>query len=232
MSTYVQPVGLTGDYLANLRAARSSTGAGQGTGETFLKIDDRTGQMTYGQERVPLQDGHRFVVGLHGFRHGYIDMQGGQVVDRNVIPMVTGARPTPPGGKYGTYEGGGPRDVTECEMSSIDEPGFRLVFTAWGISSANRIGNLLEIAVVHAEGPEGRSGYVHPVIVPKAGKYYSKKYSRDVWHFDFELVDWLHNDGETLLSDTGGKLEAQASNGGEAPPFDDDMTDAERDLLG
>lgn len=220
---YLQPTGAAGDFLGNLRAALQGVGSGGGTGDTFLKVDDRTGGLTYGQERIPLPEGSRFVAGLQGFRHGYISMNGGQVEERNVVPMMAQpARPAPPGGRYGTYEGGGPRDVTEVELNSVDEPGFNLVYTAWGVSSANRVRNLLEQALNHVNTPDGQGGFVHPVIVPKAGMYRSKKYKRDVWHFDFDVVDWLHTDGKTLLSQ-GGRPAVQDGNG--RAPWEDEEVD-------
>ena len=115
-------------------------------------------------------------------------------------------------------------------MASIDEPGFNLTFTAWGISSANRVRNLLEQALNHAATPDGQAGFIHPVIIPKSGMYRSKKYSRDVWHFDYVVVDWLHADGKTLLS--AGARPAVTGNGGgsdadedERAPWDDEDVD-------
>lgn len=237
MAQYMTTTGSDEAALANLETAMQNVGSGAGTGETFLKIDDRTGAMTYGQERIPFPDGHRMVVGLHGFRHGYIDMQGGQVVDRAVVPMVSQpTRPVPPGCRYGSYSKGGPRNVTEIELNSIDEPGFRLVFTAWGTSSANCIRNLLGEALQHARSPDGQAGFKHPVIVPRAGKYPlkgrppSKEFpegiaARDIWHFDYEIVDWLHVDGSTLLS-TGARPAVEGNGAEEPAPWED----AEDDL--
>ena len=75
---YLPAVAQIPQVLSNLRAARSDIGSGEGTGDTFLKVDDRSGALTFGQERIPLPAGHKFVVGLHAFSHGYIDMQGGR----------------------------------------------------------------------------------------------------------------------------------------------------------
>lgn len=229
-TSYMPAIRDTRTVVGNLRQARSDVGSGGGTGETYLKVDDRGGAMTFGQEANPLPPNQRFVVGLHAFSHGYIDMRDGQVVERNVVPMAQQAqRPVPPNG-YGTYEQGGARDVTEVQLNSVDEPGFNLVYTAWGVSSANRIRNLLDAAILHAESPDGEAGFVHPVIVPKSSKYYNKKFKRDVWHFDYDVVDWLHNDGKTLLSAKGGGAPQEDAR---APWEDDDegMTDEERELL-
>lgn len=232
MTSYMPALRNAGTIVANLRAARSDVGSGGGSGETYLKIDDRDGEMTFGQEQNPLPPDHKFVVGLHNFLHGYIDMRDGQVQERKVVPMAQQPdRPVPTGG-YGTYESGGPRNVTEIVLNSIDEPGFNLTFTAWGVSSANRIRNLLDAAILHSESPEGAGGYIHPVIEVRAGKYYSKKFKRDVYHFDYTVVDWLHTDGSQLLSAHGGQIEQMNGNDGDAPPWEDDLTEQEEELLG
>ena len=63
-------------------------------------------------------------------------------------------------------------------------------------------------------------------------------------HFDFfarerygEIEDWLHVDGKTLLSEHGGAIEVKPASGDRAaeervPVEDDDLTDAEREMLG
>lgn len=214
--------------IGNLRAARSEVGSGEGTGDTFLKINDDNGAITFGQSQNPLPPDHKFVVGLHNFLHGYIDMRDGKVADRKVVSMAQQPQRPVPAGEYGTFEKGGPRDVTELVLNSIDEPGFKLTFTAWGVSSANRIRNLLDTAILHTESPEGAGGYIHPVVIVKAGKYYNKKFKRDVWHFDYDVVDWLHTDGTTLLSVGGEAIEAPAND--DAPPWE--MTEAEAEAFG
>lgn len=252
MAAYLATVRETGTALANLRAARTGIGAGAGTGATFVKVNKDTGEITYGQEKVPLPADHRFVISLNGFRHGYIDMQQGKTIDRNMVPMTSGARPVPPGGsqtkiidqqtkkilgvktleagEYGTFEGGGPRSVTEIEMHSIDELGFNLVFTAWNPSSANRLGSLVQETYLHAEGPDGRAGFVNPVILFRAGKYFEANHTRkDVYHFDYTIIDWLHNDGETLLSTTGSKLAAESA--GLDAGDNEDLTEADLAIL-
>jgi hypothetical protein len=244
--------------LDNLRNARMEVGSGAGTGDTYLKVNDKTGAITFGQEGNKLPPG-RWVVGLHGFMHGYVDMQDGKVRERVVIPMIQDARPVPKGGsttkifqdprnraafevrnlgpgEYGTYEGGGPQDITEIVLNSLTEKGFRLTFTAWSKSSANRVGSLLEQAVVHAEGPDGAAGFVHPVIEVKASMYYNSTYRRDVYHFDFDIVDWLHKDSESLLSKHGAKgaIEDVSDDDDETASWDDgeeELTDEEREML-
>lgn len=233
---YLATLGDVRGLAANLQAARQDVGSGPGTGDTFLKVDDKTGAITFGQEDSPLPEGHRFAVGLHEINHGYVvsTPPPAKVVERHLVPMAQGGtRPTPPGGQYGTYEQGGARDVVEVGLSSIDEPGFKLTFTAWGASSANRIGNLLDKAITHLGSADGQSGFVHPVVVIKSGSYHNKKWAKTIHHIDFDVVDWLNVDGKTLLSE---RAEAAIGNdaGEERAPWDDDgdeMTDAEREVL-
>ncbi len=262
--------------LDNLRAARQEVGSGAGSGETLVKINDHTGEVTFGAERNPWPEGMRWAVALESFRYGYIDWQDGKPVERNVIRMMEGAKPLPKGGsttkdidpatgrvlatrslgpgEYGSYGGGGPQDVCEIVLTSLDEPGFHVTLPA-SKSSANRVGNLLENAIVHCESAQGRAGFVHPVINFKVSKYYNTKYKRDVYHFDYDLVDWLHTDGERLLSKHGGVISQRPAESGvdgaeqyqrarateavgaaeeDGPaPWDDDeeMTEEERELL-
>lgn len=229
MSNYLSTIGDFDAFAANLAAARNEVGSGPGAGDTYLKVDKQTGTLTFGKDNQELPPGHRFVVGLHEITHGYIVSSGpgGTMLERKMAPMAHGPRPVPPGGKYGTYEGGGPRNATEIALSSIDEPGFKLTFTAWGPSNANRIGNLLDTALLHMRSPDGQRGFVHPVVAVRSGSYKHKTYGT-IHHIDFDVVDWLSKDGKTLLSQAGGAV---------APPDDedpapwDDVTDDEHDLL-
>jgi hypothetical protein len=224
--------------FTNLGAAALGVGSA-GTGDTFLKVDDRTGALTFGQERLPLPPGERHAVHTHNFRHGYIDMQGGQVVDRHVVSMAEHPdRPVPAKG-YGTFQGG-PRDVSEIVLHNIDQEGQPLTFTAWGKSSANRLRSLLIETKNHRDTPDGRAGYIHPVIIPKSSSYHQSARklpdgteipARTVHHFDYEIVDWLHADGKRLLKQHSSATAEMAAR--EPAPWDDEgMTEAERDLLG
>ena len=136
MKNYLATINDVTSLADNLRAARQEVGSGAGCGDTFLKVDDRTGEITFGQENAPLPAGHRFVVGLHEINHGYVvsTPPPAKVLERRLVPMAQGgARPTPPSGQYGTYEQGGARDVVEIGLSSVDEPGFQVDVHGVGI---------------------------------------------------------------------------------------------------
>lgn len=231
MSNYLSTIGDFKSFANNLTAARQEVGSGAGAGDTYLKVAKGSGALTFGKEDTPLPPGHRFVVGLHEITHGYIVSTGagGTIIERHMVPMAHGPRPVPPGGQYGTFEDGGARNATEVSLSSIDEPGFKLTFTAWGPSNANRVGNLLDTAIVHLQSPDGQSGFIHPIVVVKSGSYKHKTYGM-IHHIDFEVVDWLHTDGQQLLSDRGGAIGEVR----EPAPWEDDdadLTEAEKELL-
>ena len=266
MASNLTTVGSLKNLADNLRAARADIGSGGGSGETYLKVVKGTGQLIFGAERTPLPPNHRFAIHLEDVYHGYlVSTIDKQITERHLVPLSQGGqRPIPPGGhttraldvnrkptdqiitlapgEYGTYEGGGPRNATVVNFNSVDEPGFRLSFTAWGPSNANRIGNLLDQAIVHLGSAEGQAGFIHPVVILKGNNYQQKDYGR-VDHLDFEpgingslAVDWLHVDGKTLLSqraktaiEDSAKPSAQTEE--RAPWDDDDTTDREREFL-
>ena len=231
MSNFLSTVDNFREFAANLTAARQDVGSGPGTGYTYLRVNKATGTLTYGPANTPLPPTSRFVVGLHEITHGYIvSSPDRKVEDRNMIPMAHGPRPVPPNGKYGSYDDGGARNATEIVLSSINDPGFKLVHTSWGSSNANRIGTLLDEALVHLNSPDGRAGFVHPVVIIKSGNYKHAKYGV-IYHIDFDLVDWLSKDGQTLLSKRGSDPAHQPA-ASAADEDDDDLTDAERELLG
>ena len=80
------------------------------------------------------------------------------------------------------------------------------------------------------------------MIVVKSGKYGLKARTlpdgtkipaRDVYHFDYDVVDWLHIDGKTLLSKRGDAAAASESQVEEPPSWDDtdSLSDEEKELL-
>lgn len=228
------------EYLAQMEAGRRDSGAASGGDGTFLRRtksrDEERAVLVYGRENIPWDPEHRVAIGLLppapvGFLHGYIEVKNkSTVVGRSVVPMLQ-PLPRPPGG-YAPYPEDGARKVMIIEADSIDEPGLKPSYTAWGVSDVNRMDSLLGLALAHAKQSEGREGFLHPVITMFASFYYhdvggvlwqGKEHA--IWHWDFKLVDWLHADGKTLLG--GGerpKLEVRtmASDDDEEPPFDAD----------
>jgi len=189
------------DRFSGDRAARPSAGM---TGETLLKINHNTGTMTYGAEGVELEPGHRFVVPVNGFRYGYVDWRGGKPVDRRLTHLGSGVpTPEPPGGQYVRFPEDGPRKAAELLLMSIEERGFQLAATC-SQSSANRMDNLAVKVEMQLRSPEGQAGFRHPVIEVQPDHYYDRKSARTIWHFSFPVIDWIHDDGETLLSQRDG----------------------------
>ena len=239
------------DLGADLRAAGTQIGSGGGGGgETYLKIHNKTGEITFGSSQTPLpEDRRRFVVPVPLFLYGYTIQKDGKPIERHLVSMASDPRmPTPPGGKYTKYPDDGPRKTVEITLSSLDEPGFNLVFTSWSISHENRLSNLWENIASQKDGKAGKAGFLHPVILLKSSCY--KNDFGTTFHFDYEILDWLHNDGNTFLSKVDlvtfkGPLPDSAGSLGDGEGDDDDtpwddgddddedeeMTGQERELL-
>lgn len=232
MSNYLPAMRETGDMLANFRAASSTIGSG-GSGETYLRVNKQTGELTFGPDNTPLPEDARFVIGLHDFTHGYMvwDAAANKVTSRTMVPIMTqSVAPVPPNGKYGTYEDGGPRPTIELVLSSLDERGQRLVFTSWSVSNDNRIRNLIDHVALHLGMPDGEeAGYIHPVVKVKSGSYQHAKYGK-IYHIDFEILDWLHKDGESFLSDRE-LLETKPGDGPNPWDDDDDVSEEELEMV-
>ena len=172
------------DFEANLTAAITEAG-GNETGGNFLRVNKHTGELTFGADNLPVPPDHQFVVGLNQASHGYLVTDTDQKViedGRHMIPMNKGARPMPPDGKYGTFEGGGPRNATEIVLSSVQEPGWELTLTAWSPSNNRRLIGLLARAVAHMRSDEGKAGFIHPIVKLKAGSYVKEALRHDLPH--------------------------------------------------
>ncbi len=90
-----------------------------------------------------------------------------------------------------------------------------------GVSHDNRIHALLGdiVAQVTANGPQ----FCNPVILIRPGHYAWN--GKTIWHFDYELVDWIAGDGVTLKSSVVGKVAARGL------PWDTGDAGDEGDLL-
>jgi hypothetical protein len=241
MANYVSTVGDHLTFLAGMAAARNELGSGGDAGATFLNVNKGTGELTFGQNKTPLPPGLRWVVPLHEMTHGYIICNAAnKPTSRQMIPMAK-PRPVPPGGKYADFGQEGPRNAAEIQLHGVDEVGIKLTFTAWAVSNANRISNLIGQALNHANTPDGQAGFIHPVVIPKSSSYKHATWG-EVFHIDFDVVDWLHADGETLLSkgarkpitSDGAERQEDASlppDDGLAAPWEDDVTEDELDIF-
>lgn len=138
------------------------------------------------------------------------------MAERHMVPMhEQPVRPTPPGGYRTRFGEAGPQDATEVTLTDVDERGFEVDFTAFGVSSANRLRHLLMATVNHFGSEEGQRGFVHPVIVVTPGHYFHQAQGREIWHFDYTIVDWMKDDG-TLLSKAPVAPQIDGGNGGGA----------------
>ena len=109
------------------------------------------------------------------------------------------------------------RTVTEIVLTSLDEPGFEVTFTASRqVASANRVRGLLEDALAHFGSAEGQAGYVHPVIRVTAEILRPQSTDRTIYHFGYEVVDWLRDNG-SLASKAGPQI--GGPDGGAAAPW-------------
>jgi hypothetical protein len=188
----------------NLQASVATIGVGSG-GNDWLKVDDRNGALSVGAARDPFPSRSRYAVGLHTWCHGYLvfGQEGG--AQRVMVPMAQQpVRPVPPAGYAERFGEPGARDATEIELQSLDEPGYAVTFTALGVSNANRVRALLEEAVVHLGTDAGQAGFIHPVIFVKAGHYFHQTQGREIFHFDYELVDWMTDGGDLWSKRKGG----------------------------
>src|SRR5688500_16744222 len=116
--------------------------------------------------------------------------------ERHMVPMhEQPVRPTPPGGYRTKFGESGPQDATEMTLTDLNEPGFELTFTAFGVSSANRVRKLLMDALNHLGTEDGQRGFVHPVILVTPEHYFHQAQGREIHHFGYAIVDWLRDDG-------------------------------------
>jgi hypothetical protein len=133
-------------------------------------------------------------------------------------------RPTPPGGYRTKFGEAGPQDATEVTLTDLDEPGFELTFSAFGVSNANRVRSLLEDALTHLETEDGQRGFVHPVIRVTPESYYHSGQGREIHHFGYVIVDWLRDDG-ALLSKNPAPPKVDGPDEGEPAPWDAEGAD-------
>jgi hypothetical protein len=103
----------------------------------------------------------------------------------------------------------GPRKATQIDLCSVDEKGLILRFSSLNVSNDNRINGLLGdmVTQISTKGPQ----FPNPVILVKPGNYVWN--GKTVWHFDYEIVDWMANDGVSLQSQAVPLVAAGGGNG-------------------
>jgi hypothetical protein len=204
--------------VRNLKQAAVTTGTGRGGSGVFMRVDDRTGAVTAGSNRDPVPLKMRYAVNLSSFCHGYLDFRPEGGAERHMVSMAENpVRPTPPGGYAVKFGEAGAKNASEIALQSLDEPGLVLVFTAMGVSNENRLRALLEDVLVHLDTEDGLRGFVHPVIFITPGRYFHQGQGREIFHFSYEITDWMNQAGD-LASKTPPVAAAGAA---ETAPWDD-----------
>ncbi len=181
----------------NFKAAMATTGTpGGGDGFAFMRIDHQTGAMTFGKDGAPVPLGHRWAVPIASIEHGFKIWSGGKVTEEVMVPMAQQPAAPTPGEPFVGFGADGPRRVTQLNLHSLEEQGLALTFSSMGVSHDNRIRSLLGDIVdqIAAHGPK----YPNPVIRLKPGNYTWQ--GKSIFHFDYELTDWISNDGVSLQS--------------------------------
>jgi hypothetical protein len=185
--------------VQNIKAAMVTTGSGGGGGDfKFLKIDHVTGACSFGRDQAPVPLTHKWAIPISSLQHGFKVWEGGKVTHEVMVPMASQpAAPEPPQPYVGFGENG-PRKVTQLNLHSLNELGLASTFSSMGVSHDNRIKSLLGDIVeqISARGPQ----FCNPVIYIRPGNYPWN--GKTIWHFDYELNDWIANDGVTLQSVT------------------------------
>lgn len=222
-------------FINRFNAGRAQRPASVSTGELLLKVNDRTGEMTYGPEREILTPGRPFVVPINGLRHGFMMWKGGKIASRHIVDLSAGVPIPEPDEDWAKFGKDGPRPAHEMVLNSLEERGFRLLLIA-SESSARRMDNLASDIATQLRTPEGQYGFRNPAIKGEVDKYYSKPYSRDVWFFNPVLYDWLHDDGVRLLSENR-NFAIEDGSSQDSPPWTEyesvgDVTEDEYAILG
>jgi hypothetical protein len=191
------------DLKRSLMAAAASMGPARGGGN-FLKVDDRTGAMIVGINRDPFPTKHRYAVNLRTIAHGYIVFGEPGGTREVIVPMVDqDVKPVPAGGYAEVFSEAGAKDAVRIYLTDLDEPGYEVKFDALGKSNANRVRQLFYDSLAHLDTEEGLAGFVHPVIRAFSGHYFHKVQGREIFHLDYEIIDWLSDDDNGGLAKAG-----------------------------
>lgn len=180
------------EILRNMQAAAPAQRRG-GKGETYARIDCRTGARTFGRDDTPLPD-HRFAVPWREVAWGYKEFAGKTVVKAAMKPIAAGACPMP-AGDFTPYGVDGPKACMELRLCSLNEPGFGPIYSCLNDSGSSRILDLWgEITAQYQVNPQ----FANPVVKLVSDSFTNSYGTTFVLTYD--IVDWLHDDGTTLLS--------------------------------
>ena len=188
-----------------LMAAASSIGPAR-AGKLWLRLDDRNGAMTVGAAADPFPTSCRYAINMRTVAHGYITFgEPGGAREVMVAMVDQPVKPVPPGGYVQKFGEPGAKDCLRIVLTNLDEPGHVVTFDALGKSSANRLRQLYWDTLANLDTEIGERGYVHPVIKARAGSYFNREQSREIFHFDYVIVDWLRDgEGDPEGADNGG----------------------------
>jgi hypothetical protein len=222
MSTFANVPVQTDALVNSLRTAMATTGSGGGGGGggggmPFLSIDRDTGAVTFGKDKTPVPLKQRWTVPLASLQHGFKVWENGRVTEERMVSMLTAPSLPTPETPYVDFGQNGPRKCTQLDLCSVDEVGLGIRFSSLSVSNDNRIHTLLGeiVTQISAKGPE----FPNPVIKIRPGNYLWN--GKTVWHFDYELVDWLANDGKTLQSQAMLQVTANGSDGNDNDDADE-----------
>lgn len=170
-----------------LNSAAMAIPAGSG-GKQFLKISDRDGVWTYGQEETVVEDDALWAVNPVSFFHGYIAWNDGkpegehrQSVSRPVLPSLDALPQVKAQNGWQKQFGfdlvciTGEDDGTLCEYKASSVGGTRAVGT---LAAA--------INTQYGRDPDK----IVPIVRLRDNKYYDKKYKKDQFPPVFEIVEW------------------------------------------
>jgi hypothetical protein len=177
----------------------AAMGIGTGGGGDFLRVDDRNGDMTVGTAREPFDNGRRYAANVRSFGHGYVVFGEGSKREVIVSMWEQPARPIPPNGYVQKFGDPGAKSADRIVLTPLDDRRRNITFDALGRSNANRVRALVEATIVHLDTEAGRDGYIHPVLRLFAGHYFHKEQGREIYHLDFEVIDWMNDDQDGSL---------------------------------
>jgi hypothetical protein len=179
--------------LANMRAAVPTRRHG-GSGINYVRVDHRTGAVTFGRDDVPFPLDHQYAVPWREVRWGYKEFTGRSVTNSVLCRVAAGPCPLPPG-DFAPFGVDGPRACMELKLCSITEPGFVNVFSSLNESNTSRILDLWgDITAQFSVNPE----FANPVARVEVDSYTNSFGTTFV--LVYRIEDWIANDGATLLS--------------------------------
>jgi hypothetical protein len=183
------------EILRNMQAAVPARRGDLLNGASFVRIDHRSGAITYGKDSMPLPLEHEYTAPWREFQWGYKDFVGRNVTSSVLQPVCAGPCPMPPGNAFTSFGVDGPRACMELRLCSITEPGFAVVYSCLNESGTSRILDLWgQIAAQYSVNET----FANPVVRVGPDSYTNQYGTTFVMTYD--VGDWLSDDGTTLLS--------------------------------